>query len=217
VLVIAAERASEPRDSRVLARRWTAEAIGRATGRAATRTFLIVRAGDVVAVLDAGGDAPADVVLRRAHEMLLAQHGVVLTAGIGTPFGDLAGLRGSYREAQRAARHADAERPIIRSPDDISLFEDLTAAADTTAHDLIPAATRTALQDPALRATLQAFIEADLNVTATADALVMHPNSVRYRLRRIARQTGRDPQRLRDLLELATAARLMDAEDGSST
>ena len=42
-----------------------------------------------------------------------------------------------------------------------------------------------------------------------AKALCLHPNSVRYRLRRITRLTGRDPHHLTDLLELHSAARIL--------
>jgi len=51
-----------------------------------------------------------------------------------------------------------------------------------------------------VRATLHAFVEADLSVAATASALSLHPNSLRYRLGRITELTGRD------LLELIAAA-----------
>lgn len=49
----------------------------------------------------------------------------------------------------------------------------------------------------------------DYNIAATAKALCMHPNSVRYRLRRIAQLTGHDPHHLTDLLEPHSAARIL--------
>ena len=39
-------------------------------------------------------------------------------------------------------------------------------------------------------ATVEAFATADLNVTRAAQALQVHPNTVRYRLDRIAAETG---------------------------
>jgi DNA-binding PucR family transcriptional regulator len=42
----------------------------------------------------------------------------------------------------------------------------------------------------------------------------LHPNSVRYRLARIATLTGRDPRQVIDLFELCAAARIMDKECG---
>ena len=63
--------------------------------------------------------------------------------------------------------------------------------------------------------TLQTWIDHDLNVAATAKALCMHPNSVRYRLRRIAQLTGHNPHHLTDLLELHSAARLLSHAPGA--
>ena len=42
----------------------------------------------------------------------------------------------------------------------------------------------------------------DASVAATAEALVCHPNTVRYRLRRIEKRTGRSRSRPRDVAEL---------------
>src|SRR4030081_3912085 len=39
------------------------------------------------------------------------------------------------------------------------------------------------------------FVEADLSVAATASAMSLHPNSLRYRLGRITELTGRDPRK----------------------
>jgi sugar diacid utilization regulator len=214
VVVLARVLSSSDPDAGTLARRWGAEAIARATGRAATRTFLVVRKHDVVGVLDAVGEHRAQLVLDRARRALSDRGGALLTAGIGTPFYDLKDLHHSYREAQRALRHVDSGCPIISSPQDISLFNDLTVSADVTTRGLIPDETRRALQDPLLLSTLRAYIDADLNVTATAQTLILHPNSVRYRLRRIAELTGRDPHKLKDLFELATAARMLDDRVG---
>ena len=42
----------------------------------------------------------------------------------------------------------------------------------------------------------------DASMSATAEALVCHPNTVRYRLRRIEKRTGRSLSRPRDIAEL---------------
>ena len=210
--VVVLARVVSPRDpdAGTLERRWAAEAVARATGRAATRTFLVVRKHDVVAVLDAAGAHRAEVVLDRARRALAERSGAMITAGIGTPFSDLNNMHHSYREAQRALRHVDIDLPIVSSPKDISLFNDLTVSADVTTRSLIPEQTRRALQNPMLRSTLRAYIDADQSITAAARTLILHPNSVRYRLRQVARLTGRDPHKLKDLFELATAMRMLD-------
>jgi hypothetical protein len=57
--------------------------------------------------------------------------------------------------------------------------------------------------------TLEAFLGCDLDRRKTAQQLHVHPNTLDYRLRRIAELTGLDPGRPRDLaqLELALARR----------
>jgi PucR C-terminal helix-turn-helix domain/GGDEF-like domain len=53
--------------------------------------------------------------------------------------------------------------------------------------------------------TFRVWQESDACMTATAEALVCHPNTVRYRLRRIEKRTGRSLSRPRDVAELCLA------------
>jgi PucR C-terminal helix-turn-helix domain/GGDEF-like domain len=50
--------------------------------------------------------------------------------------------------------------------------------------------------------TFRVWQENDASISATAEALVCHPNTVRYRLRRIEKRTGRTLSRPRDIAEL---------------
>ena len=50
--------------------------------------------------------------------------------------------------------------------------------------------------------TFRVWQDSDASMSATAEALVCHPNTVRYRLRRIEKRTGRSLSRPRDLAEL---------------
>jgi sugar diacid utilization regulator len=134
---------------------------------------------------------------------------VTLRAGVGPPFTGLDGFAASYHEARRAIRHASERRPLVFGPGDVPLFDELTSLGREDANSLIPEATREVLRDHAARQTIEAFFAADLQVSVAAKALSLHPNSLRYRLGRIATLTGRDPRKLADLLELITAARLM--------
>jgi PucR family transcriptional regulator, purine catabolism regulatory protein len=70
---------------------------------------------------------------------------------------------------------------------------------------------------PELLATLAAVLESGLSVAAAADRLYVHKNTVRYRLRRIEKLTGRRIANLADRLELegaAVANMLKDPLDG---
>ena len=78
---------------------------------------------------------------------------------------------------------------------------------DHDAADLIPVVAWAALAQPETRLSLDAYIAANLNIAEAAARLNLRPNSLRYRLRRIAVLTGLDPTRVSDLLELLAASR----------
>ncbi len=214
--VVAMARVTAPQgaDRANLSRRWAIEHIVRATGRAPSGVLVVMRGQDLVSVLDHSGDKSAAAILQATRRALLERHGAALAAGIGTPFADAADLSRSYAAARRALRHASANRPILTDPQDISLFEDLAVSAGQAAGDLVPARTLAVLEDPALRQTLAAFVAANLSVAETAETLILHENSVRYRLRKIAQLTGRDPRNITDLLELIAASRIITTPDG---
>jgi sugar diacid utilization regulator len=210
VAVVVFEDEEEP--SRPVAP-WAAQAIARCSGRPERSAFVVSRERDLVAVLDRGGSHPVKVVLERAANTIRQTHSAELRAGVGIPFSGPAAFPESYREALRALRHTSAARPFVFGPDDVPLFDELTISAPEDAHSLIPEATRQLLADDSIRETIEAFFTADLQVSVAAKALALHPNSLRYRLARIAELTGRDPRRLADLLELITALRLLSDRD----
>jgi DNA-binding PucR family transcriptional regulator len=59
---------------------------------------------------------------------------------------------------------------------------------------------------PALTETLDAYLDSGGAIEACARKLFVHPNTVRYRLRRIADFTGRDPTLPRDAYVLRVAS-----------
>ena len=138
-------------------------------------------------------------------------HGCGLRVGVGRDFRRVRDLRDSYDDARRALRHATSDRPIVFANTDVRLFDELVSIQDEAALSLIPRPTREVLSDLALRETIECLLAADLNIARAAGLLFLHPNSVRYRLRRVRDLTGKDPRRLADLLELITAARLLAA------
>jgi hypothetical protein len=182
------------------------QALARNSARTERQTFVVSLGTELLAVLDARSPR---TVLRHAATQLLDTHAASLQSGIGTPFTGITRLRDSYHAARSALRHTSPDRPILQAPDDLRLFDELTASRSDDTDQLIPPAMREALTDPQVRQTLQAWIDHDLNVAATAKALCLHPNSVRYRLRRITLLTGSNPYRLADLIELHSAARLL--------
>ena len=194
--------------------RWVAEAMAQASGRPRRNAFVVIRNRVVIAVLDANGRHDARAVLDRAGAAVRQAGRGLLRAGIGTPFTGTGGFGASYHEARRALRHSTASRPVVASPHDVGIFDELLATSDEALAELVPDAIRRALADPVVRATLHAFVEADLSVAATASAMSLHPNSLRYRLGRITELTGRDPRKITDLLELIAAAQVLTRQNG---
>lgn len=85
---------------------------------------------------------------------------------------------------------ADAPRPVAAA----DLLPERALAGDRAAADLLVACVHGALlADAALYDTACAFLERTPSLEATARALYIHPNTVRYRLRRIAEVTGYPP------------------------
>jgi DNA-binding PucR family transcriptional regulator len=84
----------------------------------------------------------------------------------------------------------DAPRPV--DADDLLPERALGGDADAQAA-LVAQVHRTLLDDAALYDTASAYLERTGSLEATARALFIHPNTVRYRLRRITDLTGLSP------------------------
>jgi hypothetical protein len=123
---------------------------------------------------------------------------------VGPLVDDLPAAGRSAQEALAGLRAApgwpDAPRPV--AADDLlperALAGDETAVRRLTAevHDALAAA------DPVLLETLTTHLERASSLEATARLLFVHPNTVRYRLRRISEVTGRSPTDPREGLAL---------------
>jgi sugar diacid utilization regulator len=66
------------------------------------------------------------------------------------------------------------------------------------------------LEKPHLVDTLRAYISAEMSLQRTAELLVVHPNTVAYRLRQIASVTGRDMRKLTDMADLIVGLTALD-------
>lgn len=190
---------------------WVVDAISRAATRSDEQPFVTISGRDIVALLRRASSDDAIDDLERAADALRDAHQIQLVAGVGPAFADLAGLRRSYAEARRALRHAGPARPFVIGPEQVQLFDEFTLATGSTIADLVPEAIRSVVTDPTMRASLEAFMAANLNVADAAAILGVHPNTLRYRLRRVADRTGRDPLAAADLFELVASSRMAAA------
>jgi DNA-binding PucR family transcriptional regulator len=176
--------------------------------------FVVVRHQEVVGVIRVGGEVAIGIRERigRATEMLKHAHGIALRAGISTTCG-LADIPRGYQEAYRALHLSNPSNPVV-ALGEVSLFEYLVAHAEPTVRRIVPLKARRLLeedarQDGVLIDTLLAYLDADLNIGRTAERLIVHPNTVHYRLRKINQITGRSPHRFWDLLELLAAVSVL--------
>ncbi|WP_370619003.1 PucR family transcriptional regulator [Mumia sp. Pv 4-285] len=125
------------------------------------------------AVVGAFGDGP--VVIGPAVSNIAQAHSSARAA--------LAGLRASRGWPA-------APRPVLAE----DLLVERALAGDGHARRTLvdTVHTRISSSDPTLRATLTTFFELGASVEATARMLFVHPNTVRYRLRKIREATGLD-------------------------
>lgn len=178
--------------------------------------LVVVRQREVVAVValaeSSDGEATA-ALLRTAGEALRSRGDGELRAGLSTVCFGFAEVARGFAEARQAIDRTGHERPVMALTD-MSPFEYLVASADAGALRAIADKGRLLAEidaDGTARETLLAYVASDLSVRDTAERLVVHPNTVRYRLRRISELTGRDTRRFEDLVDLVTVIRATQA------
>ncbi|TQL91105.1 PucR family transcriptional regulator [Pseudonocardia kunmingensis] len=150
----------------------------------------------------AGGADAGDLAAALCSELAVA-------VGVGAARAGLDGVPASYADAAEAARIAlllDAAEPVRH--DDVLLERivlDHPLVGELVSAALGALTTYDERRGADLLRTLQAFVDASSSVTDAARAVQVHPNTVVYRLRRIAQISGHDPRRPRDLLVLSLA------------
>jgi sugar diacid utilization regulator len=147
----------------------------------------------------------------RKLDMVVALLSRVTTAGVGVsaPFEDL-------RDTPRALHVA---RVMVRGPTDstssVTVFDGSILAIAAVSAPAVMVKTAGAALDgfghlpdvdrELLFKTFRVWLDNDASVSGAAEVLVCHPNTVRHRLRRIEKHTGRSLSRPRDVAELCLA------------
>ncbi|BBX38071.1 hypothetical protein MMAG44476_34479 [Mycolicibacterium mageritense DSM 44476 = CIP 104973] len=183
--------------------------------------------------LDLASDDVRDVVQRNDRAALSDVHGTWLVAIVSGPLaptdrllGELLSvfadgpvvigptaptLTAAHRSATEAisgmnavAGWGGAPRPVAAR----ELLPERALLGDATAIAMLESEVMRPLADagPALTETLDAYLDSGGAIEACARKLFVHPNTVRYRLKRIADFTGRDPAVPRDAYVLRVAA-----------
>lgn len=127
----------------------------------------------------------------------LTKHCIVAVSGPAETLGELAQLRAQADVSLRALRHPADRGPAVRTVDEAALavmLLHLSDAVDELGLPLLsgPLARLRAHEgeDGLLTASLTAYLDAAGSVDAAAQALHVHPNTLRYRLRRIREISG---------------------------
>ena len=141
--------------------------------------------------------------------MALLSRTTTARVGVSAPFGDL-------RDTPRALHLA---RVMLRGPTDstssVALFDGSILATAAVSAPQAMVKTVAAVLDcfgdlpdherEMLFETFRVWQDSDASVRGAADVLICHPNTVRHRLRRIEKCTGRSLSRPRDVAELCLA------------
>lgn len=193
--VVVGSPASGPREGPVTLRR--------EAGRAG-RSVLVGVQGSRQVVLVSEPTVPAGVASAAVPERLAMGFGPGPVV-VGPVALDLARAHASARDALSALRAAPgwpaAPRPV--AADD--LLPERALAGDAVARARLVAAIAPLAANEELRTTLAVYLEGGGSIESCARALFVHPNTVRYRLRRVSEITALEPADPRDALVLRTA------------
>jgi DNA-binding PucR family transcriptional regulator len=135
----------------------------------------------------------------------------------GPSVDDLVAASSSIQDVLGALRVAGAwpEAPRPVSSEDL-LAERAIAGDNRAVRALVSDIYRHLVKDPALLATADAFIASGGAIETTARQLFVHPNTVRYRLRRIVELCGHDLSDGRDRFVIQVALTVGRLELGTS-
>lgn len=183
----------------------------------ATGGIHVLRQTELVALLPVRGQLERVVHQRLARAVdELAGRDLRLRLGLSGLRTDLSEVPDAYAEARLACE--SIERPHgVASLADLSALDYLVRRPDETVRRLIRPEVRDFLTEDlagqgTYSASLQAFLDHDLNAREAAKALHVHVNTMYYRLERIASRTGCDLRRVDQMMELVLALRMLRAD-----
>jgi hypothetical protein len=164
------------------------------------RPLVAIREGEIVLV---GTPSHARLAaIRAARRHALDEHRVDVRYGVSVPAPGFASVERGYREAVLSLSYTSNGRAVV-SLQELSSLEVALVGADATTRAVIASkADGVQALAPEDVATVRAFAAADLNVSRAAEALDVHPNTIRYRLQRVAGGTDHDPRTFAGLVEL---------------
>ena len=183
--------------------------------------LLVVRERAIVAVVPAEDRDRELARLTSARATLKDSTGVDLYCGLSSPCAGFTQVASAYEQASLAVARATEERPVVSLAALPALQHLLMGATGTTRAHLLEKAQVIAELGPGavttLKQTLYGFARADMNVTKAAADLLIHENTLRYRLRRISERSGHNPRTFDGLIELICLLEVLDHETQTSS
>lgn len=186
----------------------------------ALREQLVGTANSVIGVRDSDVLAIAEVSSDRTMHNLAAIGDVIAgldvswRVAIGRPHQGLQGLPRAFREARDAATLASAtdQHGTVTLFSEVMLDRILLESeycADLLADTILPLVEYDRRHSSGMVTTLAAYLKCNFNVARTAKLVTASPNTVSYRLGRIAEISGHDPTTAEGATTLAMALRLL--------
>jgi purine catabolism regulator len=206
VLAVAGDR----QQGSVQWRERTCRAVARGLALAHAPHLVGDHGGRVVAIVQRADEVDLDGLLAELDARGLSAH-----CGVGRAFTTISEAARSLADAEIALEQARRGATIVRY-EDLGFTEWVLNQAEPAALRPRAEAALAALpQQPPLRETLASYFRANLDVTAAAKAMSLHPNSLRYRLARIELLLGRRLDSPADIAELYLALRVSGADRSS--
>lgn len=168
--------------------------------RLASRSVVVARRDRAVLML-----WPSDVTLAEITAMLGSPESAGPEPLVAYARGPVEGLASCLAEAEQVLGLRTGHAGVFALED--VLLDAVLAQTEGRTKELVSLISSALGEDGRLRETLAAYVKHEGSLSATAQALFVHRNTVVYRLSRIRTLTGLDPNRLQDLLLLAVALR----------
>ncbi len=166
------------------------------------RPLGVVRHQEVVVL------APGSPPISRLHSSARAarERGIHLNIGASDSTSGFAGTAQAYTTAALTLSYATRTRPVVTLAT-LTPLQLLLLSSGSEARELIREKSRSlrlleARDRESAIETIQAFATADMSISDAASALHVHPNTIRYRLKRIAETTRHDPRTFSGLADL---------------
>ena len=194
--------------------------VERVVAASCPKSMVIATKGSFTVLL--GSDVKlSDAAVRELGEQIVSHVATypvptTVSVGIGGPCQHLKDVRRSYNEATRALDVAALLRKqsLVVSFSDLGVFEILLRQGkpdelrEFASRYIGPLAAYDRRQGGGLVDTLETYVRHNYSLHETAEELVLHPNTVKYRLQKIEELCGANLRSSEDLMNLQIALRL---------